>query len=504
MNKQIGLGIVLQYTQMILSVIISLVYTPFMLRILGQSEYGLYNIATSILTYLPLITLGLGSGYIRYYFVKRKQGQEALNSFNGLYLFIFSILGIIVMACGFILSFNSGVFLNDTYQPEDFHNLKIMTILLSVNIGLGIPSGIFASHIQCREKFIFEKCINIFKTVMSPALTLVLLFAGFRVIALVITVFVVNVLVDVFNIVYCIKKLKMRISFKNMDWSLLKEVMVFSIFISINQFVEMINWQTDKIIIGKILTSSAVSIYAIGSTLNTHFVQFSTAIFNVFVPKVNVIVQENSVDKNKKLIRLMTNVGKLQFSILYLIFSGFVFFGRFFITKWAGPEYNESYYVALLLMAPSIITGIQNIGVEILRAEFKHQFRSLVNLIIAIANLGISIFMCMKFGVVGAALGTTFSLILGNCLILNLYYKYKIKLDMGFFWIEILKMFCALIVPTIFGLLLYYNGVNDWNAFVKCIITYTFIYILFLIMFGFNSNEKRRIRNFVFRIKNTK
>lgn len=499
MNKQIKWGIILQYTQMILSILISLVYTPFMLRILGQSQYGLYNIATSVLTYLPLITLGLGSGYIRYYFVKRKQGIDSLNNFNGLYLFIFSILGLLVLMCGLILSFNSGMFLNSTYSPADFKNLKIMMILLSINTSLALPSSIFVSYIQCREKFVFEKCINIFKTVLSPSLTLVLLFMGFRVVGLVITVFIVNVLVDIFNVVFCIKKLKMKFSFKKMEFPLLKEILVFSIFISINQFVDMINWQTDKIIIGKILTSSAVSLYAIGSTLNTHFIQFSTAIFNVFVPKVNKIVQDNGADKDKRLIQLMTRVGRLQFSILYLILTGFIFFGKFFILKWAGENYESSYYVALLLMTPSLIPGIQNIGLEILRAEFKHKFRSIVNFIIAFVNLGLSIFLCAKFGIVGAAFGTTFSLLLGNCLILNLYYKFKLKLDMGFFWLEILKLFLVLIVPTAIGLLLSINGIADWISFVRGIVCYVFVYFIFLFTVGLKKEEKIKIKESFFK-----
>lgn len=502
MNKQIRWGIILQYTQMVLSILISIVYTPFMLRILGQNEYGLYSVATSVMVYLPLLTLGLGSGYIRYYFVKRKQDPESIKSFNGLYLFIFVIIGLFAMGCGLVLSFNSGMFLNETYSAADFKSVKLMTLLLSFNLAFSIPACIFSSYIHCQEKFIFEKCINILKTVLSPSVSLILLFSGFKSVSLVLSIFLVNIVIDTFNIWFCFRKLNMKVSFKKMEFSLLKEIFVFSIFIAINQFVDLINWQTDKVIIGKVLTSAAVSIYAIGSTLNTHFIQFSTAIFGVFVPKVNEIVLENREDKNEKLVKLMASVGRIQFSILYLALTGFIFFGKFFVLKWAGDDYSESYYIAILLMAPGLIPGIQNIGLEILRAEFKHKFRAIINLTIAFINLGISIILCRKYGVIGAAAGTTISLIVGNCFILNFYYKFAIKLDMGYFWKEILKLFVALIIPTIIGVFISKNGVADWSSFVRGIILYVSVYLLFLFLLGLNKEEKTSLsKRFLKRFK---
>ena len=45
--SQLKAGAFLSYAQMALNILISVVYTPVMLRILGQSEYGLYNTVAS-------------------------------------------------------------------------------------------------------------------------------------------------------------------------------------------------------------------------------------------------------------------------------------------------------------------------------------------------------------------------------------------------------------------------------------------------------------------------
>ena len=53
--NQLKTGVILSYIQMGLGMIISIIYTPFMLRFLGQSEYGLYNISSSVIAYLSVL-----------------------------------------------------------------------------------------------------------------------------------------------------------------------------------------------------------------------------------------------------------------------------------------------------------------------------------------------------------------------------------------------------------------------------------------------------------------
>ena len=43
-TNQLKIGVMLSYVSIIAQNIISIVYTPVMLRLLGQSEYGLYQL----------------------------------------------------------------------------------------------------------------------------------------------------------------------------------------------------------------------------------------------------------------------------------------------------------------------------------------------------------------------------------------------------------------------------------------------------------------------------
>ena len=80
----------LDMINMIVSIAIGVVYTPLVLRFLGQSEYGVYTIATSVLSYLAMLDLGFGNALIRYSSRFRAEGKDD-KDINGLFL-IFALV----------------------------------------------------------------------------------------------------------------------------------------------------------------------------------------------------------------------------------------------------------------------------------------------------------------------------------------------------------------------------------------------------------------------------
>lgn len=506
MNSSIEkkLGIVLQYSQMALNILISFIYTPIMLRILGQSEYGIYNLSNSIISYLSLLSLGFGASYIRFYSRYKKNDDVAgIKKLNGLFLIVFLIMGAVALVCGLAISTNVSVFFNASYSSEDLSIARVLMIFMSVNLALSFPNSVFTSYVTSQEKFVFQKLLNMVKTVVSPLLTLPLLLMGYGSIGMVVITTVMSIFVDSLNLFFCVVRLKMKFDFRKPDMKLLKEIAVFSSFIALNQIVDQINWATDKVVLGKFCTSSSVAIYAIGSQINNYYLQFSSAISGVFITQVNRIVAsgEKEKTKNGQLTDLFTKVGRVQFIVLMLILTGFVFFGKFFVLKWAGNGYENSYYVTILLIAPVTVPLIQNIGVEIQRAKNMHQFRSYIYLGMALLNVIISIFLAQLWGEIGTALGTSISLVLANGFIMNWFYHKKIGLDMFYFWRQIGKFVPALIVPIIMGVLLNLVECKSLIGFVVRVVVYSMAYVISMYFFGMNAFEKGQVSKIVQKMK---
>lgn len=497
--NQLKIGSILSYLQMGLGIIVGLVYTPLMIRLLGQSEYGLYNTVSSTISILSLLSLGFNSSYVKYYSqYKAKKDEDSISKLNGLFLSIFLIIGAVALVCGSFLTVNLELVFDKGLTAAEYKIARVLMLLLTVNLAISFPMSVFQNIISAHEKFVFLKLLGMMKTVLSPILTIPLLLLGYGSIAIVGVTLGVAVFTDLLYFIYAKKQLKVRFAFGKAETGLFKSLLTFTSFIAINLVVDQINKNMGKFILGRFNGTEAVAIYSVGFTLYHYYSIFSTAISGVFTPKIHRIVNSTVNDplaQRKVLTSLFMRVGRIQFLILALIASGLVFFGREFIDFWAGEGYEESYYVTLLLVFSSSIALIQNLGIEIQRAFNKHKFRSIAYLIMATINLVLTVILCRKYGAVGTAVGTAVSLVVANGLVMNIYYHKKCNIDIIAFWRSILRLSVGLIVPVICGCLL--KSFFDFSrtiAMLAGIAVYACIYFVSMWLLGMNDYEKDLLR----------
>ena len=499
-KNQLKAGSILSYLQMALSIIIQLIYTPVMIRLLGKHEYGLYQTVASTMSMLSILSLGFNSGYIRYYAIYKKDNNKtAISKLNGLFLIIFVIIGSVALICGLFLSFNLNLVFDKGLTPAEYDKARILMLLLTVNLTVSFPMSVFQNIISAHERFVFLKLLGMVKTVFSPLITLPLLLMGYRSVAMVAVTVSVSLFVDIIYLWYVLFKMQEKFIFRDFEKGFFKSLFAYTAFIALNTIIDQINWNIDKLLLGRFKGTAEVALYSVGYTLYQMYMMFSTSISGVFTPRIHKIVnatKDNLSEQRNQLTELFTRVGRLQFIILSLISSGIVFFGKYFITSiWAGKGYDASYYVALLLVIPASIALIQNLGIEIQRAENKHQFRSIAYAVMAIVNLGLSIVLCQKYGAVGSAIGTAISLVLANGFVMNIYYNRKCNIDIPLFWKNILRQSVGLIIPIGAGIAMtIFIKINSIWMFGACVIAYTAVYCISMWLFGMNDYEKDLVR----------
>ncbi|MEI6856500.1 oligosaccharide flippase family protein [Psychrilyobacter sp.] len=486
-------GALLSYISMFLGYGISIIYTPYMLRKLGMSEYGLYTLVASTINYLSLLSLGLGASYMRIYSkYSIKKENKKIEELNGMYLTIFSLISVITVIIGVYLSSKAGILFGSKLTSDEIEIARNLMLILTLNIALTFPKSVFTTYIQANERFIFFKLLQMFSTVMTPILVVVVLLIGYKSKGLVLITLIMQILTFLGSVVYCKKNINIKIRFNNFDFKLMKEIFIFSSFIFLNMIIDQINWNIDKIILGRFWGTSAVGIYGIASQLNIYYLSISTTISSVFIPKVNKLVAEGH--NNKELTEIFVKIGRIQFSIMMLILSGLYIFGKSFIKMWAGVEYVSAYYILLIIITPVTIPLIQNIGNEIQRAKNKHKFKSKMYLVISIVNLSMSIPLAKHYGGIGAAIGTGLAFFIGSGIIMNIYYHKYLQLDIIYFWKEMSLLFSSLIVPLLFGVYVYIKiDLDILSNFIIFGLIYTAIYSVFIYIFGLNDYEKSLI-----------
>ena len=154
-----------------------------------------------------------------------------------------------------------------------------------------------------------------------------------------------------------------------------------------------------------------------------------------------------------------------------------------------------AYWIAVLTMFPLCIPLIQNTGLSIVVAQNRHQFRSVVYLIIAVLNAASTYFVVPYLGGIGAALCSCISYLLGQGLIMNLYYDKVTGINIPLFWKNILHMSVVPGTLLILGLLLdEVVAFSNWALFFAGVASFTAIYVAAMYRWILNDYEKDVIR----------
>ena len=393
-------GVLLSYGQTILSTVISLVYTPVMLRLLGQSEYGLYTLVSGFISNLSLMSFGLGSAYMRFFSrAEVQEGEDGVARINGMFFTIFAFIGVLSLLVGGVLVANVHNIFAAKLTAQEIDTARVLMALLVINIAISFPLSVFTSYITAMERFFFQRIITMIRTVLNPIVMLPLLLMGYGSVSLVLVTLILSAFTDLCSFLYCRNKLRMRVIFGHFDFRLLREMGGFSFFIFLNMIIDQINWTVDTTILGIISGTTATAIYGVGSQIHRYYMALSTSISGVFTPQINRIVARGEGDG--QLTRLFTRVGRIQFMLLMLVLTGFLFVGSPFVRAWGGEEYAGAYPIALMLLIPVTVPLIQNLGIEIQRAKNMHQFRSKVYFFMALGNVLVSIPLGMRYGGLG-------------------------------------------------------------------------------------------------------
>lgn len=449
--NQLKAGVVLSYLSIGLNSIIQLAYTPVMLRLLGQSEYGLYSLVNSVVSYLGLLTFGIGGAYLRFYSRERAAGdKDGVARLNGMFLLVFSAIGLVALAAGMFLAGNASLVFGEKLTPTELERAGLLVALLSVNMAVSIPAGVFGSYVTAHEQYIFQRVLTIASSVLNPFLTLPLLLMGIGSLSLVLVSLALTLTTTAVNVAFCFRRLHIRFQFRGIRWGVLKEIYIFSAFLFLNQIIDQVNWSVDSIILGHVWGTSVVAVYGLASRMNSLYLSFSVSISGVFAPRINRVVAEGR-DVDSQLLALMIRVGRIQGLLLLLLLMGLTLLGRPFLVWMGGdPSYLGSYPVMLLLVIPVTVSLVQNLGIEIQRAKNKHQFRSLIYAGMAGVNVVISLALARPFGAVGVAFGTAVSLVVANGFVMNWYYHRHLGLDMIAFWKGLSSLVRGAVLPILY------------------------------------------------------
>lgn len=285
--NQLKAGAVLNYVVIGLNSLVGLLYTPYMLRMMGQSEYGLYSLVASVIAYLTIMDFGFGNAIIRYTAKFRAEGrQQEQYAMFGMFLILYSVIGILAFGAGLGLYFNVEALFGDTMTVVEVERAKVLMIILIFNLAVTFPLSIFGAVVTAYEDFIFQKVVQIVRILLNTVVMICLLKMGYRAVAMVVVQTLFNLVTLLLNYYYCRRKIGIRIVFGRFRWGFLREVTVYSFWIFLNAIMDRIYWGTGQFVLGATVGTAAVAVFCRSVYLKDMYYSFSTSISGVFYPKL--------------------------------------------------------------------------------------------------------------------------------------------------------------------------------------------------------------------------
>ncbi len=495
------IGIVISYLNILIHVVVGFIYVPLLLNYIGKSEYGLYQMIGSFIAYFGIMDFGLTAAVVRFYTKYKAEGnREGMENILAISLRAYLVITFILFTLGSVFYMNIDEIFSNSMSANEIESAKKLFLLLLFNVVLTISTMIYRAVINAYERFLFLKGLETFQLLFQPVLVVLLLQKYPCAFSVALVQTFLNLLLTLCRVYYCFYILNITIKFHYWDKYLFQDFrrLAFSIFAV--TLIDQVFFKTNQVILGIFSGTTAVAVYSISSLIYMNYMALSTAISGVYLPHITEMISQN--EPVKKLSNLFLQIGRWQYYLLALVASGFIIFGQRFIGIWAGKGFEDAYWITLLIIIPFTIDLIQNIGLSIMQAQNKYDFRAKVYFCMGILNLALAIPLAKEYDGIGCAFATGLAMFVGNGLIMNWYYAKVTGLDIKEFWIQIGEISIGVILLSLLGF--YINdAVSDTNIYVYVIkiLIYTFIYGLVLYKWFMNDYEKEKINKIFIRLR---
>lgn len=498
--SQLKRGAILSYGIMFLTNTVGLLLTPFIVKKLGDGEYGLYMLIGSFVGYLMVLDLGLNNTIIRYVSKYRAEKDKISQSnFLSTCIYIYAAMSFFLVVIGLFLFINLDSIFSDSLSVIELSKAKVMFLVLIFNIAITLPGGAFEAICTAYGEFVYPKKMRILRYVVRTIAVVALLYYGGDAIGLVIVDTVMNLSIIISNGYFVIKKLKVRFKFYSFDQKLINQIFSYSFWIFLVVIVYQFQWKAGQVLLGLKTNTTLVAIYAIGVFLGSYYATFATSISSMFLPKATKMFVGKA--NGKEISDMSIKIARITLIVLFLILGGFILFGKEFIELWVGATYKNSWVIGLFIMVTLTNSLTQSFLTSILKAMNLYRFKSLTYLLFVTLGLLLGYLLIDEYNEVGLITGVCVGVVISQ-IVLNIYFMKKIKFNIVRFYNEVyLKMtvfFGVFLVVGYFINKLFPD--YHWVSLFLKLVMFTIIYLFVTYFSLMNEYEKKLFRSMLIKI----
>lgn len=393
--------------------------SPFLVRSLGDSVYGVWVLIGSLAGYMGLLDFGITQSTVKYVAEHRARGdQNAINRVVTAGFAVFSVTGFLCLAASLAVASS----FNDLFStPLSRNTAALVVVLAGINLAATFPASVFIGVLRGFQRYDIDALVTSVIIVVRSLLLVALINGGSGILA----VSSVTLGFDLLRLGFLVRSAyklnpELRIGRSYFNWSELGSMFKYSLLAFMIVAGRQVILYTDSIVIGLFLSTSLVTVYFIAARLVSYLRTLVSEMVGVLAPTASELSARQDNVRIRELLIIST-----KYTLLISLPAAAVFcvLGDRFIELWMGPTYSMSATILIILTVGTIAGLLELPADTVLLGIGRHGQVARFTMLQASVNLLMSILLVRRFGLIGVAVGTTIPMVAFTFVALPLYFR---------------------------------------------------------------------------------
>jgi O-antigen/teichoic acid export membrane protein len=392
-----------RYLSVAAEMAIGLITLPFNLHHLGVEAYGLWMLTAGVTIHFSILDLGYGGAMVKFIAQYRAwKDSQALNEIASTLFFLFTALGVLAYLVAAGLAFNlEHVFRINHAQAEIG---KWILLIVSVNVAMNFPFSVYGGVTSGFQRYDINNIVAIVSNLLVAIVNIVVVLLGFGLIPLVAATALVRFLT---YFVYRRSAFKvfpaLRIRPSLFRRARLREVTGFSIYSSVVDWANKLNYELDEVVIGVFMGAAPVAAWAVADRIISGTQRLTNQGNAVLFP---VVVDADATRQIGRLQKVLIEGTRLSLATVLPIAAVLIVLAYPLVETWVGAKMLVAAPVMQILAIAVALRVGNAMSTTLLKGAGQVRRVAIVNIVTGAVNLALSAALVRPYGLIGVALGT--------------------------------------------------------------------------------------------------
>jgi len=446
-------SVVANWTGLGVNALLSLVLTPILVRGLGNLYFGMFMLAASVLDSCWLLDFGMRTAMFRF-LARHRGGNGERKELNCTFA-----SGMVIACCSaglILLAALAAVYIAPRFfvvGASQQHIFRTLILLCGGSVAGTFLSQILGTYMCAFRRFDFYNL----NSSSIGILRAVLIVVALRLHGGVLAVAAITLGCSVLSLLASATLVRiadpaLSFSVQNISKARIRELLKFSGNAFLGTLGDQLRFFIDSVVIGRVLGIAYITPFVIPGRLMVLFRELGLSLASPLAGEMSEVAGRKDSDTLRSSFLRATRLCLLLslFVSLLLLVNGAAL-----IRLWVGPGYASSYPLMLVMLSGYFLMLGQQPSVDLFLAQGRHQLRGWWNLGEGFANLGLSVYWGIHYGLIGIAMGTAAPMIFVQLFIQPWYAMRTIELQPSRYFREALlrPVIVASIVLAVCGAL---------------------------------------------------